>query len=78
MVFCTTQYRPREFELDCIWTILFDIINFTKRGWGNSRCITGICDNDMRNPELHKNHSNVYDGDLIMHKLPKDGAIRAV
>ena len=43
----------------------------------HSRCITGICDNDMRYPELHKNHSNVDDGDIIMHKLPKDEAIRA-
>ena len=41
-----------------------------------SRCVTGICDNDMRHLELHKKHSNV-DGDIIMHKLPKDGAVRA-
>ena len=41
-----------------------------------SRCVTGICDNDMRYLELHKKHSNV-DGDIIMHKLPKDGAVRA-
>ena len=38
-----------------------------------SRCVTGVCDNDMRQPELHKNHSNV-DGDIAMHKLPKDKA----
>ena len=31
-----------------------------------------IRDNDMRYPELHKKCSNV-DGDIIMHKLPKDG-----
>ena len=30
----------------------------------------------MQYPELHKKHSNV-DGDIIMHKLPKDGAVRA-
>ena len=30
----------------------------------------------LRYPELHKTQSNV-DGDIIMHKLPKDGAARA-
>ena len=42
----------------------------------HSRCVNGISDNDMRYPELHKKHSNV-DWDIIMHKLPKDGAERA-
>ena len=41
----------------------------------HSRCVTGICDNDIRYPELHKKHSNV-DEDIV-HKLPKDGAVRA-
>ena len=41
------------------------------------RCAIGICDNDMRYPELHKKQSNV-DGDIIMHKLPKDGVVRAI
>ena len=41
----------------------------------HSRCVIGICDNDMRYPELHKKNSNV-DGDITMHKLPKDGAVR--
>ena len=36
----------------------------------HTRCVTGICDIDMRYPELYENHSNV-DGDIIMHKLPK-------
>ena len=27
-------------------------------------------------PELDEEHSNM-DGDIIMHKLPKDGAVRA-
>ena len=40
------------------------------------RCVIDICDNDMQYPELHKKHSNV-DGDIIMHKLPKDGAVKA-
>ena len=43
----------------------------------HSRCAIGICDNDMRYPELHKKQSNV-DGDIIMHKLPKDGVVRAI
>ena len=30
----------------------------------------------MQYPQLHKKHSNV-DGDIIMHKLPKDVAVRA-
>ena len=42
----------------------------------HSRCVIDICDNDMQYPELHKRHSNV-DGDVIMHKLPKDGAVKA-
>ena len=42
----------------------------------HSRCVIDICDNNMQYPELHKKHSNV-DGDIIMHKLPKDGAIKA-
>ena len=29
----------------------------------------------MQYPELHKKYSNV-DGDVIMHKLPKDGAVK--
>ena len=40
------------------------------------RCAIGIWDNDMRYPELHKKDSNV-DGDIIMYKLLKDGAVRA-
>ena len=42
----------------------------------HSRCVTGICDNDMQYPEIHKKHSNL-DGDIIMHKLPEDGAVKA-
>ena len=40
------------------------------------RCVIDICDNDMQYPELHKKHSNV-DGDIILHKLPKDGVVKA-
>ena len=25
----------------------------------HSKCVIGVCNNDMRNPELHKNHSNM-------------------
>ena len=42
----------------------------------HSICVIGVCYNDMRYPELHKKGSNV-DGDIVMHKLPKDGTIRA-
>ena len=42
----------------------------------HSRCVLGINDNDRWYPEQHKSHSNV-DGDIIMHKLPKEGAVRA-
>ena len=41
----------------------------------HSRCVIGIFANDMRYLELHKKHSNVS-RDIIMHKLPKDGAVR--
>ena len=41
-----------------------------------SRCVTDICDNDSQYPELHKKRNNV-DGDIIMYKLPKDGAVKA-
>ena len=39
------------------------------------RCVIDICDNDVQYQGLHKKHNNV-DGD-IMHKLPKDGAVKA-
>ena len=42
----------------------------------HSRCVIDICDNDVQYPELHKKQSNV-DGDIIMHKLPQDGAVKA-
>ena len=42
----------------------------------HSRCVIDICDNDMQYPEMHKKLSNV-DGGIIMHKLPKDGAVKA-
>ena len=55
--------------------MLLDIINYTKE-WGNILDKSfDICDNDMQYPELHKRHSNV-DGDFIIHKLPKDGAVQ--
>ena len=40
----------------------------------HSKCVIDICDSEMPYPELHKKRSNV-DGDIIMHKLPKDGAV---
>ena len=42
----------------------------------DSRCVIDIYDNNMQYSELHKNHSNV-DGDIIIHKLPKDGVVKA-
>ena len=42
----------------------------------HSRCVIDICDNDVQYPELHKKHSTV-DGDIIMHKLPNDGPVKA-
>ena len=42
----------------------------------HSRCVIDIYDNDIQYSELHKKHSNV-DGDIIIHKLPKDGAVKA-
>ena len=42
----------------------------------HSKCVIGICDNDVWYLELHKKHS-IADGEIIMHKLPKDGAVRA-
>ena len=44
--------------------------------WKHSRCVIDICDNDMQYPELHKKHNNM-DGDIMMHKLPIDGAVKA-
>ena len=41
----------------------------------HSRCVVGICENDMRYPGMHKKQSNVH-GYIIMHKLPKDRAAR--
>ena len=42
----------------------------------HSKCVIGVYDNDMQYREFHKKHSNV-DRDIIMHKLPKDGAVKA-
>ena len=42
-----------------------------------SRYVIDIFDNDMQYPELHKKRTNV-DGDIVMYKLPKDGAVKAV
>ena len=41
----------------------------------HSRCVIDICDNEMQYPELHKKCINV-DGNIIMHKLPKDGEVK--
>ena len=40
----------------------------------HSRCVISICDIDMQYLKLHKKARNV-DGDIIMQKLPKDGAV---
>ena len=40
------------------------------------RCVIGICENDIKYPELHKKHSNM-DGGIILQKLLKDGAVKA-
>ena len=40
------------------------------------RCVIDICDNDMQYPELHKKYGNVDRG-INMHKLPKDGVVKA-
>ena len=42
----------------------------------HSRCVIDICENDMQYPELHGKHSNL-DGNIIMYKLRKDGAVKA-
>ena len=42
----------------------------------HSRYVIDICDYAMQYPGLHKKQSNV-DGDIIMHKLSKDGSVKA-
>ena len=42
----------------------------------HSRCVIDISNNDMQYTEPHRKHSNV-DGGIIMHKLPKDGSVKA-
>ena len=42
----------------------------------HSRCVIDICENGMQYSELHQKHSNV-DREISMHKLPKDGAVKA-
>ena len=41
----------------------------------HSRCVIGTYDNDMQYLELHKKHSDVNE-DIIMHKLPRNGAVK--
>ena len=47
----------------------------------HSRCVFGICDNDfwyvMITCNTHSCIKSTVLGDTIMHKLPKDGAVRA-
>ena len=38
----------------------------------HSRCVIDIYNNDIQYPEMHN-----VDGDIIMDKLPKDGAVKA-
>ena len=40
-----------------------------------STCVTDTSDNDVQYPELHKKRSNA-DGDIIMHKLPKNDTVK--
>ena len=42
----------------------------------HSTCVIGLWDDDMQCSELPKKHSNV-DSEIIMQKLPEDGAVRA-
>ena len=54
-------------------------ISFRKNFWSltlEGRCVIGTCYCDMRYSELQKKLSNV-DRDIIMHKLPQVGAVRA-
>ena len=74
MVFHTTQSLTKG-NWTCIWSILLDLINYTKQ-WGNILdvllvFVTMICDTQR----CIRKHSNVG-GDIIMHKLPKDGTVR--
>ena len=74
MVFHLVYIWPREIKLDCIWTTLLDIINYTKE-WGNILDVLLVYVTITCNTQsCIKKYSNV-DGD-IMHKLPKDGAVR--
>ena len=42
----------------------------------HSRYVISICDHAMQYPDLHKKHS-IKNGDIIMHILQKDEAVRA-
>ena len=59
-----------------VFGLLFKAQLITLKKGGTFRCLIGICDKNMRYSELHKKHINV-DEDIIMHKLRKDGAVRA-
>ena len=66
---------PRKIELECIWIILLDKINCTKK-WGDIVDVLLVFVTMTCNIESWIiKHSNV-NGDVIMHKLPKDGAVR--
>ena len=54
--------------MDKVWACvcIFCLVTMGK----NSRCVTGMCNNDQRYPQHYVKHNNVK-GDIIMHALPK-------
>ena len=75
MVVHTTQYLTKGNWTWLFQTVLLDIINYTKE-WGNIVDVFLVFVTMTCNTQTYiKYHSNV-DGDIINHKLLKDGAVR--
>ena len=67
-----------EIELGCIWTIwtiLLDIINYTKE-WENILDVLLVYVTMTCNTQCCIKKYSIVNEYIIMHKLPKDGAIR--
>ena len=66
---------PREVDLDCIWTILLDIIHYTKK-WENILYVLLTYVNMTCNIQSCIKSVVIW-MEISSYKLPKDGAVKA-
>ena len=75
--FTTHNISHKKVELDCVWTIPLDTNNYTKE-WGNILDVLLTYVTMTCNTQSHIKKARLCgDGDIIMHKLPTDSAVKA-